>query len=376
VTAAAPDPRPPAWVPPRSANTRVDEVYDGRSYLAATSWLTEAQWALVARIPRDEAYAPVHRARWILLAIMCGALALIIWIVFRYTGRSVAELEAADEARTELRAQLFHAAKLASVGEMAAGVAHEINNPLAIIYEEAAMMEDILDPQFGQKLDPEDFRERLAAIIAATLRGRAITGKLLAFSRQHEPLPEPTDVNLLVDRVIDVKQHELTLSDIELVKEYAADLPRVSVNRNHMDQVLLNLLNNARDAISGPGRITARTRRDDGWVCIDVADTGCGMSPEVLRNIFFPFFTTKGVGKGTGLGMSISYGLIQAAGGEIEVDSEVGRGTTVTLRLPIDRKADRADRRGSAGAAPPTAAAHRPTDGTGDTHGRTASAAR
>ncbi len=335
VTTTGADPRPSTWIPRPSETTRVSEVADGRDHLAATSWLTQTRWALVAWIPRDEAYAPVWRARWILIAIMFAALALIVGIVFRYTGRSVAELEAADEARSELRSQLFHAAKLASVGEMAAGVAHEINNPLAVVYEEAAMMQDILDPQFGQELDRADFRERLEAILAATLRGRSITSKLLAFSRQHDQTPEPSDLNLLVDRVIEVKAHELALSDIELVREFDSDLPELSVNRNHMDQVLLNLLNNAKDAITGPGRLTVRTRRDGRWACIDVEDTGCGMTPEVMRNIFFPFFTTKPVGKGTGLGMSISYGLIQAAGGEIEVDSEVGRGTTVTVRLPL-----------------------------------------
>jgi len=342
------EPSESQWVPPRAADIRVLEIDErGREYLAAVAWLAETDWALVARIPRSAAYTPVRRARWISLAIMLAAVALIVAIVFRYTRRSVAELEAADRARENLRFQLFHAAKLASVGEMAAGVAHEINNPLAVIYEEAGMMKDILDPEFGQTLDPADFRERLDAITDATLRGRAITGKLLAFSRQHEEKKDPTDLTRLVEGVIEVKARELELSDIEVVREFDNSLPTLSLNRNQLDQVVLNLLNNARDAISGPGQITVRTFRDDGWACIDVEDTGCGMSPAVMQNIFFPFYTTKGVGKGTGLGLSISYGLIKAAGGEIEVDSEVGRGTTVTLRLPIEgqREAKRTEKR-------------------------------
>ncbi len=333
------------WVPPRSTDLRVVEVDDeGRDYLAAVAWLAETDWALVARIPSRAAYAPVRKARWISLAIMIGAVALILVIVFRYTASSVAELEAADRARENLRFQLFHAAKLASVGEMAAGVAHEINNPLAVIYEEAGMMQDILDPEFGQTVDPDDFRERLGAILDATIRGRTITRKLLAFSRQHDERKTETDVNRLVEGVIEVKAREFELSDIEVVRDFDERLPELSLNRNQMDQVLLNLLNNARDAITGPGQITVRTQRDGDWVCIDVTDTGCGMSAAVMQNIFFPFYTTKGVGKGTGLGLSISYGLIKAAGGEIEVDSEVGRGTTVTLRLPLEAKRQRRTR--------------------------------
>ena len=328
----------PAWVPPRSRDTRVVDIDDGGEFLAAVAGLAETDWVLVARIPHDAAYAPVRRARAISLLILLAALALIVVIVFRYTARSVAELESADQTREQLRFQLFHAAKLASVGELAAGVAHEINNPLAVIYEEAGMMQDILDPAFGQKIDPDEFRERLAAILDATIRGRGITGKLLAFSRQHDQEQEATAINPMVEGVIAVKAHELELSDIEVVREFADQLPSLALNRNQVEQVLLNLLNNARDAIAGAGQITVRTQRDEEWVCIDVEDSGCGMSAAVMQNIFFPFYTTKAVGKGTGLGLSISYALIRAAGGEIEVDSEVGRGTTITLRLPVNGK--------------------------------------
>ena len=166
------------------------------------------------------------------------------------------------------------------------------------------------------------------------MRGRGITSKLLAFSRQHEPDPEPTDLNLLIDRVLEVKSVDFKVSNIEVAKELAAGLPLVRLNRNQLDQVLLNLLNNARDAITGPGRITLRTRQSGKYVEIDVEDNGHGMPAEVLERVFFPFFTTKGVGRGTGLGLSISYGIIKAHGGRIEVNSEVGVGTTFTIMLP------------------------------------------
>jgi two-component system NtrC family sensor kinase len=255
----------------------------------------------------------------------------------------VGRLEKADKAKEDLRLQLFNAAKLASVGEMAAGVAHEINNPLAIIYEEAAMMKDLLDPQFRQEVDLKDFQERLEAITEATMRGRSVTSKLLAYSRQHDPDPELTDINRLIERVLGVKEQDFKVSDIAVKKDLAANLPLLMVNRNQMDQVLLNLLNNARDAIGDNGALTVRTKLSPPWVEIQVEDTGCGMPPETMERVFFPFFTTKGVGKGTGLGLSISYGIIKALGGRIEVASEVGVGTTFIIFLPIKGTKHHAD---------------------------------
>jgi len=329
-------------VPPRTAETMVDEVQvGGVRYLRAVAWLTGNDWALVVRMPADRAYAPMHRAGGVLLGIVGLALGFILLVVLRSTRRLVARLEETDKARQDLALHLFDAAKLASLGEMAAGVAHEINNPLAIVYEEASMVEDILDPQFGQQLDLDDLRERLAAIKEATIRGRNITGKLLAFSRHHEPDPEPSDINLLVDRVLAVKELDFKVSNIDVTRELDADLPWAMINRNQMDQVLLNLLNNAKDAIHGPGRISIRTRFDGGWVRLDVTDTGCGMTREVLEQVFYPFFTTKGVGKGTGLGLSISYGIVKSFGGRIEVESEVGHGTTFSVFLPIEPRGAR-----------------------------------
>jgi two-component system NtrC family sensor kinase len=244
-------------------------------------------------------------------------------------------LKASDAEREKLRGQLFNAAKLASVGEMAAGVAHEINNPLAIIHEEASLLKDLLDPQFGQQADLGEFRERLDVIVEATLRGRTITRNLLAFAREHDPVLELLDINEVVAKVLETKEREFRASNIELRKEFSAGLPRVLINRNQMEQVLYNLLNNARDAIERDGRVCLRTRREGLEVQTEVEDTGCGMSEEQMEKVFFPFYTTKGVGKGTGLGLSISYGIIESFGGRIEVRSRVGEGTTFTLALPI-----------------------------------------
>jgi two-component system NtrC family sensor kinase len=186
-------------------------------------------------------------------------------------------------------------------------------------------------------MDTAELRERLGAIKEAALRGRDITRKLLAFSRQDEPQLAPVQLESIVERVLEVKDVDLRTSNVEVRKELAPELPEIVASANQLEQVLLNLVNNARDAIGRNGRITLRTRVENCWVQLDVEDTGRGMTPEVLSKVFFPFFTTKGVGKGTGLGLSISYGIIKSMGGRIEVQSRAGRGTTFTLFFPLPR---------------------------------------
>ncbi len=320
----------------------VKTVLAGKKQLAACAWLQQHDWVLVVMVPESRAYAPLGRARIVLTSILAVALFLTVLLVFRSTRIVVGRLQKADEARERLRGQLFNAAKLASVGEMAAGVAHEINNPLAIIYEEAGIMRDMLDPGLGGKYDRDEFDERLRAISEAAMRGRSITRKLMAFSRQHEVEIEPTDINALTDRVIGMKTEEFRVNDIEVVREFEDHVPEVRLNPNQLEQVLLNLFNNARDAMNGPGRIGVSTRFEDAHVHIDVKDTGKGMTEEQMEKVFFPFYTTKAVGKGTGLGLSISYGIIKSFGGRIEVESEVGKGTTFTISIPVGRKLERA----------------------------------
>ncbi len=318
--------------------TQVVEIEsDSKQMLAAFAWLIETQWALVVQVPRSIAYAPMDRARLILVLFFVSTLILLVLLVSRSTRRIVGRLESADRTKEDLRQQLFNAAKLASVGEMAAGVAHEINNPLAIIYEEAGLLKDIIDPQFNQKFDMAVLEESLDAIMEATLRGRSITSNMLAFARKYNVDPEPIDVNAFVDKVLEIKKNEFVTSNIKVCKNLQDELPNVLANYNQMEQVMLNLLNNARDAIDGSGRIGIKTRQAGEEIQIDVEDTGCGMTPEQMQKAFFPFYTTKGVGKGTGLGLSISYGIIKALDGRLEVTSEPGVGSTFTIFLPVVR---------------------------------------
>ncbi len=324
-------------LPPKGSETAlVRSRAQNRDDLVVVAWLQESDQAVVVRVPAKSAYAAIRQGHGVLAGTLLFAVLLVVGVTFRSTSKLVRRLEEGDRFRHELRSQLFNAAKLASVGEMAAGVAHEINNPLAIIYEEAGALKDALDPELGGgDLQEAELKERLDQICEATMRGRSITRKLLAFARQHDDAPELVDIHTLLDRVLDMKGTELAVSNIEVVRDYCKDPPRVRATVNQLEQVLFNLLNNARDSMRGRGRIDVRTRVTDGFLHIDVQDTGCGMTADQMEKVFFPFFTTKAVGKGTGLGLSISYGIVKSHGGRIEVSSEVGEGTTFTVSLPI-----------------------------------------
>ncbi len=323
--------------PPRVAGAPVvrSVKVNGTEYIVAYAWLAEHDWAMAVRVPQARAYRELMITRWTLVGFTVVVLVLVIFLVFYYTNRLIRRLTRADEAQETLRQELFHAAKLASVGEMAAGVAHEINNPLAIIYEETAMMRDLLDPEFGTGFDEPEFQDRLQAIQEATLRGRTITAKLLSFSRQYEPDPEPTDFNGVVERAIASRERAFELNEIDIERQLTPDLSPVLIKGGQMEQVVLNLLNNARDAIGTGGRITVSTAAENGHVICKIRDTGVGIGEAQMPQIFFPFYTTKGVGKGTGLGLSISYGIIRSFDGRIEVESEPGKGTVFTIYLPM-----------------------------------------
>ncbi|MBD3165397.1 histidine kinase, partial [bacterium] len=259
---------------------------------------------------------------------------IVIWVHAARTAGRQLEVEEHEE---ELSGQLVHAAKLASVGELAAGIAHEINNPLAIIAEEVGLLKDLMNPDFEDQLEEGEIQTHLDTIYQAVFRCRDITRKLLGFVRQAAVKLEEVDINHVMDEVTDnLLKSELTTSGIELIKKYCDSATPIITDRNQLEQVLLNLVKNAIDAMEGQGRLTVKTIcRYPDRVIVLVRDTGCGMTPEQLNRIFTPFYTTKAPGKGTGLGLSVSYGIIKSLGGQMYVESEKGAGSTFTIELPL-----------------------------------------
>ena len=340
------------YLPVSPAGSGAEEVRlrDGAA-LVAYSWLTEVPWALVVRQPLRVAYAEMYRARRIMMAgtaLLMLFTAAAIWVS---TGRLLARVQAIEESRKDLRSQLLHAAKLVSVGELAAGVAHEINNPLAIISSTCGVIQDLLDPQFGLEWTPEKIRTELRHVDEAVFRAKAVTQKLLGLVRHSEPRLVPVAVNTLLDEVTDgLVEKELLVSNIKLVRDYAPNLPEVLLDPDQIRQVFLNIINNAGDAIAGAGTIALQTRREDSSIRVTISDTGRGMTSEQMKKIFLPFFTTKEVGKGTGLGLSISLSIVEAMGGRIEVQSMPGAGSSFTVVLPINPEEEAPDERAARGA--------------------------
>ncbi|MFH2008667.1 MAG: ATP-binding protein [bacterium] len=247
--------------------------------------------------------------------------------------------------------ELRHAQKMEAVGRLAGGVAHDFNNLLAVIQSYATMLVE-------ETSSPEETEESLREIIAATERGAELTKQLLAISLRQPLKPRHVDLNELVAQTHRVLARLLG-EDIEVVVELESDMRRVLVDYQHMQQVLLNLAVNARDAMERGGRLTIRTASStaenmppgrfeafDGgpFALLSVADTGSGMDPEVLSQIFDPFFTTKGRGKGTGLGLSTAYGIVKQSGGDISVRSRPGEGTVFDIYLPASMKAETSQR--------------------------------
>jgi len=231
----------------------------------------------------------------------------------------------------------MQSSKMAALGKMAAGIAHEINNPLAVIGEKAGWMKDLLGME--DVAGSENFQELADAVNKIeyhVVRAKTVTHRLLGFARRMEPLTERLNINTVLDESIDFLENDARYRNIDIQTNYAPDLPLTITDQSQLQQVFLNIINNAIDAIGKDGEITINTRiTKNNEISVVIHDNGPGMPKDVLQKIFDPFFTTKEVGKGTGLGLSISYSIIEKLGGRIMVASDEGQGTTFTIYLPV-----------------------------------------
>jgi len=314
-----------------------EQSSDGEAVEYAYAWLPETPWALVvtdATEIRTGAF-PLFRDTFFLVTFLSFVFVGIVILI--RTRQVVGTRLAAERHEAELSGQLVHAAKLASVGELAAGIAHEINNPLAIIAEEVGVLKDALDPELAEEDDePLDVPEHLDAIHEAVFRCRDITRKLLMFVRQTDVNFEPHRLDTLMDEVLDVMLgNELAVSNVHVVRRYDPSVPEIVTDRNQLLQVFVNLVTNAMDAMPSGGVLTVRTSGSEEKASLSVEDTGVGMTPNQMERVFMPFFTTKDPGKGTGLGLSVSNSIIQGFGGAFFVESAPGQGSTFTLELPL-----------------------------------------
>jgi two-component system NtrC family sensor kinase len=258
-------------------------------------------------------------------------------MAFMLSGRMVNRISVADSEKEMLNQQVVETGKLASVGELAAGIAHEINNPVAIMVEEAGWIQDLLEEEeFQASENFAEFKRALAQIKIQGLRCKDITYKLLSFARKTDSRIQDIQINDLITDLVSLSGQRGKYSMVEIHSQQAEHLPLLRLSVSELQQVFLNLINNAIDSMDRKGgKLFIATRPEDRYVVVEMTDTGTGIPEANLPRIFDPFFTTKPVGKGTGLGLAICYGIIRKMGGEIKVRSTLNVGTTFTIYLPI-----------------------------------------
>lgn len=260
----------------------------------------------------------------------CGDLAKAFNRMTTSLESSRQQLESTVETLRTTQQQLVQSEKLSAVGQFVAGVAHELNNPLTSVIGFADLL--------SQVSKDEKARPHLELIAKSAHRCHKIVQSLLSFARQHKPERKLVRINAVVEEVLEIMAYDLRTSNIEVVREFGAQLPEIMADAHQLQQVFVNILSNARQALlthRQDGRITVTTSLNRNFVTVAFADNGPGISPENLHKIFDPFFTTKPVGKGTGLGLSLSYGIISEHGGRIRAESKLEHGTTFFIELPV-----------------------------------------
>lgn len=318
--------------------TLVDREENGSIVHAAITKLDGIPWILVLE-RRSDAYGDSwsrFQMQFIGIVIICALVAL--YVIFRVTRVMLSMIQRADERRDQILAEAQHTAKLASVGQLAAGVAHEINNPLAIINEKIGLIRDLtkFSGDFAQR---DRFLTLTEGAAVAVKRCRDITHRLLGFARRMDVEKESLQINDVIREVISFVEREALYRDIKMVLNLDASLPAIQSDRGQQQQIFLNIINNAMDAVGKSGGVTiTTTKKHPGLVSTTITDTGPGIPHNVMKHIFEPFFTTKlrNESSGTGLGLSITYGIVKKLCGQITVDSPPGEGATFTIDFPIE----------------------------------------
>jgi two-component system, NtrC family, sensor kinase len=274
-----------------------------------------------------------------ILVLIALSMAAIVVATWWGCTNLVSRIFEADLRRAAILHEVEHNHRLASIGRLAAGVAHEINNPVAIINEKAGLMKDLLamSGDFPQK---DRLQVQLPVIQGSVKRITAITHRLLGFARHLPVKTEKIDLGYLIREVLGFLEREAEYRNVDINIHIPDYIPAINSDKGLIQQVLLNILNNALAAVDDGGEVNiAASPSGSGKVAISISDNGSGIAPVDLKNIFEPFFSTKG-DKGTGLGLSITYGIVHKLGGKIEVESEPGQGTTFTVILPLQTETE------------------------------------
>ncbi len=314
-----------------------EQSLEGERALFAATVINNTKWVLVIKEDPQEQLTPLLRARYLAAFLLLAGVLLIIAGTIVTSRLMMKRLIQIDREKAVSEDLVIQSSKMAALGKMAAGIAHEINNPLAVIGEKAGWIKDLLaEEDISESENFKEFEESIRKIEYHVERAKKVTHRLLGFARRMEPLQETVEVNKVLDETADFLENECRYRNIDIQTEYAPDLPKITSDSSQLQQVFLNILNNAIDAIGKNGKVMIKTRflPKNSELSVEITDNGPGISKEMVDKIFDPFFTTKEVGKGTGLGLSIVFSILEKLGGRIMVASEEGKGTTFTIYLP------------------------------------------
>ncbi len=308
----------------------------GNEILYAGYWLKTPRWLLIISQGVAEEMRGLGVTRNVEIAIIVlGVLAIILTTVFT-TRLFIRRLKNADAKMNEMNVQLMHSDKLAALGKMGASVAHEINNPLVVIMQKIGWMEDLLQEEDLQKSKHlDEYKATIKKIDHHLERIRKVVHNMLGYARRMEPRMESVDINETLNQTIELLANYARINNIDIQTDLDSHIPIIASDQAQLQQVFLNLISNAIDAISKDGLVEITSRRTDSHIVVAVSDNGPGISKEIQGKVFEPFFTTKQTGKGTGLGLWVSYNIIEKMGGTIFLKSDRGKGSTFTVQIPI-----------------------------------------
>jgi len=326
-------------VPEFSEKTTVLEVnFQKEPLIVGYAYIQDTPFILMAVKKKNELMKDWTETRIKLIGFLAVSITSILLVILWVSTYLVKQIYVADHKRVMTLHQVEYANKMASLGRLSAGVAHEINNPLAIINEKAGLIKDLFTLKRDYSDDPK-LMGIVDAIVYSVERCSKITKRLLSFARHVDSKPQLVDIAEVVNEVLGFIVKEAEYRSITIQVEVAPDVPTIESDRGRLQEIFLNLINNSLAAMNASGSLTITIRRTkEGCIRASVADTGCGIPEADLKRIFEPFFSTKTCKGGTGLGLSITYGLIKELGGSIEVHSEVGKGTEFTVQLPVKMK--------------------------------------
>lgn len=314
----------------------------GKNYLYVSSMLENIDWLMVYRQDVKDAFHDLWKIQVLALGLFIIGCIAILSVAFTLPRNIVALIASSDKKSEVMNKQVVESGKLATIGELAAGIAHEINNPVAIMVEEAGWIEDLLeDEDLKESKNWDEFKRALSQINTQGRRCKEITHKLLSFARKTDSTLNDVQVNDAITEIVSLTAQMAKYNNVTIETDLNQGIPYIRISPSELQQVILNLINNAIDAMEKNGgiiKIEAKVSKlEKNHVVISIQDDGPGIPKDNLNRIFDPFFTTKAVGKGTGLGLSICYGIIQKMGGKIDVHSQVGMGSRFRIWIPFQK---------------------------------------